>query len=248
MKTLEDLWDRARDRSSSSCSFSRVSKRTWSPQQTLQHFNSSAESELYAAALGASEFKGIISLMRDLGYERNPVLAIDAKATEHILHRQGIGKLKHIDVAYLWIQDEVRSRRLKVRRVRSEDNIADLGTKPLSKAVIAKHCTTMGYMNMSQADNMTGYQSWGCYKASVQCTAGDHVQRTNRSEPQQWKQQQPPRQQQQKASPELLSAVKSGSQLQSTTRIRGLDGGTRLKTIGRSPQCTIARRTQRART
>ena len=71
--------------------------------------------------------------MRDLGYEKKPVLAIDAKATENILHRQGIGKLKHIDVAYLWIQDEVRSQRLKVRRVRSEDNIADLGTKPLGE-------------------------------------------------------------------------------------------------------------------
>ena len=48
---------------------------------------SSAEAELYAAALGASELKGIVSLLRDLGYEKKPVLAIDAKATEHILHR-----------------------------------------------------------------------------------------------------------------------------------------------------------------
>ena len=48
---------------------------------------SSAEAELYAAALGAS-------LLRDLGYEMKPVLAIDAKATEHILHRQGIGKFE----------------------------------------------------------------------------------------------------------------------------------------------------------
>ena len=42
---------------------------------------SSAEAELYAAALGASEAKGV----------QEPVLAIDAKATEHILHRQIIG-------------------------------------------------------------------------------------------------------------------------------------------------------------
>ena len=54
---------------------------------------SSAEAELYAAALGASESKGIVSLLRDPVYERKPVLAIDAKATEHILHRKGIGKL-----------------------------------------------------------------------------------------------------------------------------------------------------------
>ena len=110
---------------------------------------SSAEAELYAAALGASEVKGIVSLLKDLGYEKRPVLAIDAKATEHILRRQGIGKLKHIDVAYLWIQDEVRSRRLHVRRVRSEDNIADLGTKPLSKA----DCETLHHIGICEYES-----------------------------------------------------------------------------------------------
>ena len=77
-----------------------------------------------------------------------PVLAIDEKATEHILHRQGIGILKHIDVANLWMQ--VRSKRLRVRRVKSEENVADLGTKPLSKALIAKHCFTLEYVNMAE--------------------------------------------------------------------------------------------------
>ena len=104
----------------------------------------SAEAELYAAALGASESKGIVSLLKDLGYEMNPVLAIYAdKVIEHILNRQGIGRLKHIDVAYLWMQDEVRSKGLRVRRVKCEENGADLGTEPLSKAVIAKHCLTL---------------------------------------------------------------------------------------------------------
>ena len=111
---------------------------------------SSTEAELYAAALGASEAKGVQSMMYHLGFAVKPVLAIDAKATEHILHRQGIGKLKHLDVAYLWVQDEIRSQRLRVRRVRSEENVADLGTKPLSKTVIAKHCLTLGYMNMDE--------------------------------------------------------------------------------------------------
>ena len=119
--------------------------------------------------------------MKDLGYEKRPVLAIDAKATEHILHRQGIGKLKHTDVAYLWIQDEVRSGRLQVRRVKSEDNIADLGTKPLSKAVIAKHCITLGYVNMNQGDNLTEHQSQKCTGNLNQHAAGDHVQETDRS-------------------------------------------------------------------
>ena len=65
-----------------------------------------------------------MSLLRDLEYEKKPVLSIDAKATEHILHRQGIGKLKHIDVAHSWVQDEIRSQRLRVHRIRSEENVA----------------------------------------------------------------------------------------------------------------------------
>ena len=179
-----------------------------------------SEAELYAAALGASELKGIISLMRDVGYEKKPVLAIDAKATEHILHRQGIGKLKHIDVAYLWIQGKVRSRRLQVRRVKSEDNIADLGTKPLSKAVMAKHCTIMGYMNMSQENAQMGHQSWGCIETLDQYAAGDHVQKAGGSEPQQLKHPQ----QRQQAGQEPRPIAKSGSRSQNMTRTRGQDG------------------------
>ena len=101
-------------------------------------------------ALGASEAKGILGMMCDLGFAVKPVLAIDAKGTEHILHRHRIGKLKHKDVAYLWVQDEIRSQRLRVRRVRSEENVADLGTKPLSKTAIAKHCLALRYTNMDE--------------------------------------------------------------------------------------------------
>ena len=67
-----------------------------------------------------------MSLLKDLGYEMKPVLAIDAKATEYVLHRQGIGRFKHMDVTHLWMQDEVRSKGLRVRRVKSEENVADL--------------------------------------------------------------------------------------------------------------------------
>ena len=101
---------------------------------------SSAEAELHAAALNVRR-KGVQSMMCDLGFVVKPVLAIDAKAAEHILHRQGIGKLK---------QNEIRSQRLRVRRVRSEENVGDLGTKPLSKTVIAQHCLMLGYVNMDE--------------------------------------------------------------------------------------------------
>ena len=64
-------------------------------------------------------------------------LLIDATATEHIFHIQGIGRMRHIDVAEVWLQDEARSRRLTVRRVKNEHNLADLGDKAVGRAVIA---------------------------------------------------------------------------------------------------------------
>ena len=65
-------------------------------------------------------------------------------------HRQRSGRLKHIDVAYLRMQDEVRSKKLRARRVKSEQDVVDLRTKPLSKAVIAKHCLALDYGNMAE--------------------------------------------------------------------------------------------------
>ena len=53
-----------------------------------------AGAELHAAALGASEAKGVESMMCDLGFAVKPKLIIDATATEHILHRHGINKKK----------------------------------------------------------------------------------------------------------------------------------------------------------
>ena len=70
---------------------------------------SSAEAELYAAALGASEAKEIQSTMCDLGFAVKPVLIFDAKGTEHILHPHGFGKMKHIDVAQLRTSGRRRS-------------------------------------------------------------------------------------------------------------------------------------------
>ena len=108
------------------------------------------EAELYAAALGALEAKGVESMMSDLGFVVKPVLIIDAKVKELILHRHGIDKMKHIDVTYLRLQDEVKSNRLRVRRVKSEDTLADIGTKALSNRIIRKHSISVEYLDVQE--------------------------------------------------------------------------------------------------
>ena len=69
-------------------------------------------------------------MMFDVGFEVKLVLVIDVKAIEHILHKQGMGRMKHTDVAHLWWQGQVRSNRVVKSRVSSKKKkVSDLDTK-----------------------------------------------------------------------------------------------------------------------
>ena len=74
------------------------------------------------------------------------MLIIDAKA------------MKHIDVAHLCLQDEVNSNMLRVCRVKSEDNLADIGTKAISNKIISLHAISLGCIdaqeNLKTGDDM----------------------------------------------------------------------------------------------
>ena len=72
-------------------------------------------SRTVCSSIGSVRSEGVQSMVWDLGFAVKPVFIIDAKATEHILHRHGSGKRQNetqIDVAHLWLRDEVKSNRL----------------------------------------------------------------------------------------------------------------------------------------
>ena len=73
-------------------------------------------------------------------------LRVDAKATIGILHRQGLGRLRHVEVGHLWIQQAVKSGRIEVRKVLGTENIADLMTKYLDFNTNSKHIEKMGFV------------------------------------------------------------------------------------------------------
>ena len=53
----------------------------------------------------------------------------DSNAGRSVASRRGLGKLRHMEVKYLWVQDLVKDGRLEVRRVSGEENLADHLTK-----------------------------------------------------------------------------------------------------------------------
>ena len=68
---------------------------------------SSAESELYGVVRGSAEGLGILTLLSDFGAKDMRVsVGMDASAAMGIVQRQGIGKLRHVEVDVLWLQEQ----------------------------------------------------------------------------------------------------------------------------------------------
>ena len=68
----------------------------------------------------------------------------DSSTAKSIASRKGTGKVRHIEVCQLWVQQEVSNGRMEVVKVKGEHNIADILTKHVDNATMSRH---VGYMN-----------------------------------------------------------------------------------------------------
>ena len=68
---------------------------------------SSGEAELVAAVKTCTELIGISQLMRDWGKEVEGEVYVDSNAAIGTAMRRGNGKLRHVRVGILWIQEKV---------------------------------------------------------------------------------------------------------------------------------------------
>ena len=76
---------------------------------------SSGEAELYAGTKCGAELMGVQSLASDLGIKVEGELNVDANATIGTLHRKGLGKLRHVEVADLCLQDVIKQKRVTTK-------------------------------------------------------------------------------------------------------------------------------------
>ena len=98
--------------------------KAWTKQQSIVA-TSTAEAELYAGNSAATESMGVQAFARDLG-RVVPIRALS------IISRTGLGKAKHIEIQYLWLEEAVHNNKLMVEKITSETNSADLGAKHLT--------------------------------------------------------------------------------------------------------------------
>ena len=59
-------------------------------------------------------------------------LYLDSSAARGIITRQGVGRVKHLQIRTLFLQELHKQGTLSVHPVGTKENTADIGTKPLS--------------------------------------------------------------------------------------------------------------------
>ena len=72
------------------------------------------------------------SFLSDLGWHAEIQIRIDASAARSMATRQGIGRVRHLQVRHLWLQALVKAGVVRIEVVKGKFNPADILTKILS--------------------------------------------------------------------------------------------------------------------
>ena len=101
----------------------------------------------------ASQTIGMMSMAADFGESLEGEVKSDASAAIGIAHRRGLGKVRHIEVQNLWLQEKIADSKLKVSKVAGKENPADLLTKFLSGPEVEVNLERLGFkMTHGRAD------------------------------------------------------------------------------------------------
>ena len=112
--------------------------KVWSVTQTTVAL-SSGEAELSGIVRGASQALGLQSVAADLGIKLDVAVHTDSTAAIGMCRRRGLGKIRHLAVADLWIQDRVKSKDFALHKILGTVNSADLMTKYVDGPILLQH-------------------------------------------------------------------------------------------------------------
>ena len=92
---------------------------------------SSAEAEYYSMTRGAASGLQTLQIYQSCDLEVVLTLKMDSAAARGIAARNGSGKVKHLHIKELWLQSHVRAGTIRLEKVDTLFNLADIATKCL---------------------------------------------------------------------------------------------------------------------
>ena len=100
---------------------------------------SSGETEYGSTVEVTSEGMGVQSMLNDIDYDFKLTLNTDSTACTGISIRHGLGKVKHLDIGELWVQEKAMDGTTRMNKVPGDDTLADLLTKHSGRGEVDKH-------------------------------------------------------------------------------------------------------------
>ena len=104
--------------------------------------------------------------MKEIGWDCELKVQVDANATTGTLHRRGLGRLRHLEVEELWLQREVFLKKLNIEKVKGTENTADMGTRSINKETTEYF---MGKMNFEHVEEYSGDEESGFKNQNHAC-------------------------------------------------------------------------------
>ena len=106
---------------------------------------SSGEAEFYALVTSASEALCEQSIASEWDVRLSINLIFDATAGAAMSSRRGLGRVKHVHTAFLWIQNYVTNGLIKLTKKHTSENLADILTKPVTATLMVQMMDLMGF-------------------------------------------------------------------------------------------------------
>ena len=121
---------------------------------------SSGEAEYYALTKGASYGLGTQAFFEDWDLQLALRVHSDSSSAKAFAKRLGLGRQRHVQTRFLWLQERVRRRHLSVLHIEGKKNPADLFTKALTRNEIIMHSEKLGSKFYDKDDDVeTSMQS-----------------------------------------------------------------------------------------
>jgi len=113
---------------------------------------SSAEGELYSIGTGAVECLYVKAILTEIPSPPSVeiVIASDSQAAISSQLRPGMGKMKHVELKYMFVQQLAKDGKVKLVKIAGAENSSDLGTKYLEKREFEKHRAAVGLLPMDE--------------------------------------------------------------------------------------------------
>ena len=121
---------------------------------------SSGMAEFYAGCAIAEEMLLARDVLMFFGCPVEASLHMDSAAARGICRREGVRKVKSLEVRTLWLQQVVKAKTFTLKKVKSLDNCADFGTKTLIAGTLSLLRNLNGLVDKNTVDNVScGVQS-----------------------------------------------------------------------------------------